>query len=184
MLKFGIAFNISGKCWLDCPPEIWAAGETLPPPLSHPRGDRSSACWNDPRAAKGGIRDTPGHPVPSVPSCLSSCCKERCAGRAIPADWPTEVNLWPEPAACDHITATRSLHADRQEGDPIPPENRARRAFWAVMGQGCYFSLLGSWALHFTGVTLKMAAKAKCWDIYNPGSEKCAALLGMRCAWR
>lgn len=86
------------------------------------------------------------NPATSVPSCTSSCCKERRAGRAIPADWPTEVDLWPEQAASDHITATRSLCADRQECDLIPPENRVRRTLWAVVGKGCCFSLLGSWA--------------------------------------
>lgn len=78
----------------------------------------------------------------------------------------------------------RSLRADRQECDPTPPENRARRALWAGVGQGCCFPLLGSWALHFTGATLKMAVKAKCWDIYNPKASRHPRALGFGCQER
>lgn len=94
MLKFRSAFSISGKCWLDCPPQIWISGETL-----LPQGG-PFACWSDTRAAKGGIRDTPSHPVPSVPfSCICSSCKDRCAGRAsqLPGQqrWTCDLNQQP-----------------------------------------------------------------------------------------
>lgn len=174
-------FSVSGKRWGDCPPTNRSSRwDTATIPIPSERGP--VPCWLKragelQRLASGTRQAVPG----GIPVLVSLPAAPAPARAGVQEDPPQlmVVSLRPERAAegdhgsppCCKVSYCRQATVGT---DVSPLLQRMGTRRWGPAGCGvsgvaaaAAFLPPGSWAPHFTGTTLKMAAKAKCWGIHH-----------------